>query len=207
MAVVFEEIGQDVHITGGLFKDAVNEGVKQACDEGYFRKSVVSDPLQRVNRGDNTPAVIYTDIVSGDNIKIIVMPKGFRSENMSRIKMLNPSQGEEAIVDFVKEIVVLAGGKPCPPLVIGVGVGGTFDYSAYLSKKAVIRPVGDYSDRFGELEQKINAVNEIGICSQGIGGRTTALWVAVEGFATHIAGLPVAVNIGCHVTCHAEETI
>lgn len=208
MAVVFAEIGQEVHITDGLFTDAVNEGVRQAYEEGYFRKSVVSDPLLRVNSGDNTPAVIYTDIVAGDKVKLTVMPKGFGSENMSRIKMFNPSQSEDDIVDFVKETVILSGGKPCPPLIIGVGIGGTFDYSAYLSKKALLRPIGEYSERFGELEKKLLlAVNQTGVGPQGLGGDTTALWVAVEGFATHIAGLPVAINIGCHVTRHAYEII
>ncbi len=208
MAVVYAEIGQDVHIMGGLFTDAVNEGVKQAYRDGYFRKSVVSNPLSRINSGDNTPAVIYTNIVAGDSVKITVMPKGFGSENMSRIKMFNPSQGEDDIVEFVKETVLISGGKPCPPLIIGVGIGGTFDYSAYLSKKALLRPVGDYSKTYEALEKKIlSAVNQTGIGPQGLGGATTALWVAVEGYATHIAGLPVAVNIGCHVTRHAEEII
>ncbi len=208
MAVVFVELGQDVHIIDGDFTEAVNEGVRRAYDEGYFRKSVVSDPIDRVNSGDNTPAVIYCNIVRGDKIRISVMPKGFGSENMSRIKMFNPSCTEDDIVSFVKETVQLAGGKPCPPLVIGVGIGGTFDYAAYLSKKALLRPTGKLSSRFGELEQKIlKAVNETGIGPQGLGGNTTALWVAVEGFPTHIAGLPVAVNIGCHVTRHGEAVI
>lgn len=208
MAVIFAEIGQEVHISGELFEDAVNEGVRQAYDVGYFRKSVVKDPLERKNSGDNTPAIIYTRIVGGDKISLSVMPKGFGSENMSRIKMLNPSEGEDAIVDFVKETVCIAGGKPCPPLIIGVGIGGTFDYAAVLSKKALLNEVGKNSIRFGELEQKIlKAVNETGIGPQGLGGDVTALWVSVEGYATHIAGLPVAVNIGCHVTRHAKEII
>ncbi len=208
MAVVFAEIGQDVHIEGGLFRDAVNEGVRQAYRDGYLRKSVVADPLSRVNTTDNTPAVLYTELVEGENIRLYALPKGFGSENMSRQKMFNPTVSTDELVAFVAETVRIAGGNPCPPLVIGVGIGGTFDYSAVLSKKALLREVGSYHPTYGALEKRIlEAVNQTGVGVQGLGKGVTALWAAVETYATHIAGLPVAVNISCHVTRHASAVL
>ena len=210
MACVFLEIGQDVHFVGGDLTDAINEGVRRGYDKGYLRKSVVKDPVRRGNTGDNTPAMIYTEIVPGENIKITVGPKGFGSENMSRLKMFTPSASKQDIVDFVTECVSLAGSNPCPPIVVGVGIGGDFEYSAYLAKKALCR---DLSKRnpdpvYAELEQQmLDSINALGIGSQGFGGTVTALYVNIEKSATHIAGLPVAVNIGCHVTRHAEATI
>ena len=210
MACVFLEIGQDVHMVGGDLADAINEGVRRGYDKGYLRKSVVKDPVRRGNTGDNTPAMIYTEIVPGENIKITVGPKGFGSENMSRLKMFTPSASKQDIVDFVTECVSLAGSNPCPPIVVGVGIGGDFEYSAYLAKKALCR---DLSKRnpdpvYAELEQQmLDSINALGIGSQGFGGTVTALYVNIEKSATHIAGLPVAVNIGCHVTRHAEATI
>ncbi len=209
LACVFLSIGQDLHINGNL-EDAVNEGVRKGYSEGYLRKSVVSDPLNRVNTGDNTPAMIYYDICPGDKLKITVAPKGFGSENMSQIKMLKPSDGIEGVKDFVIKVVEDAGPNPCPPIVVGVGIGGTFDKAAYLAKKALMRPVDQrnsesfYADLENELLEKINA---LGIGPQGFGGRTTALAVNIEKFPTHIAGLPVAVNINCHVTRHMTEEI
>lgn len=209
LACVFLSIGQDVHIKGNL-EDAVNEGVRKGYSKGYLRKSVVSDPLNRVNTGDNTPAMIYYDICPGDKLKITVAPKGFGSENMSQIKMLKPSDGIEGVKDFVIKVVEDAGPNPCPPIVVGVGIGGTFDKAAYLAKKALMRPVDQrnsesfYANLENELLEKINA---LGIGPQGFGGRTTALAVNIEKFPTHIAGLPVAVNINCHVTRHMTEEI
>ena len=209
LACVFLSIGQDVHIKGNL-EEAVNEGVRKGYSQGYLRKSVVSDPLKRVNTGDNTPAMIYYDICPGDKLKITVAPKGFGSENMSQIKMLKPSDGIEGVKDFVIKVVEDAGPNPCPPIVVGVGIGGTFDKAAYLAKKALMRPVDQrnsesfYADLENELLEKINA---LGIGPQGFGGRTTALAVNIEKFPTHIAGLPVAVNINCHVTRHMTEEI
>lgn len=208
MAVVFAEIGQDVHIEGGLFRDAVNEGVRLAYRDGFLRKSVVGDPLARVNTADNTPAVLYTDLVAGDSLTLYALPKGFGSENMSRQKMFNPTVSEDDIVSFVVETVRAAGGNPCPPLVIGVGIGGTFDLSAVLAKKALLREVGDYHPTYGALEKKIlDAVNRSGVGVQGLGTGVTALWTAIEPYATHIAGLPVAVNISCHATRHAKAVL
>lgn len=206
MAVVFAEIGQDVHITGN-FEEAVNKGVARAYTEGYLRKSVVT-PLDRKNTDDNTPAVIYTKLVSGDKIKLTALPKGFGSENMSKIVMMNPTSSQDDIVSFVCKTVKEAGGRPCPPLVIGVGIGGTFDYAAYLAKKAISRD-GDSKDKaVNELERKIlSAVNQTGVGTQGFGGDVTALKVAVETYPTHIASLPVAVNISCHVTRHSEALL
>ncbi|MBE5776773.1 MAG: fumarate hydratase [Clostridiales bacterium] len=209
MACVFVELGQDVHVEGNL-ENAIHEGVRRGYTEGYLRKSVVGDPLERVNTKDNTPAMIYYDIVDGDKIKITVAPKGFGSENMSRIKMLKPSDGVEGVKDFVVEVVEEAGPNPCPPVVVGVGIGGTFDKAALLAKKALLRPVDKrhpekrYADLEEELLEKINA---LGIGPQGFGGRTTALCVNIEKCATHIAGLPVAVNLNCHVTRHQTEVI
>ena len=210
MACVFMEIGQDVHIIGGLLEDVINEGVRQGYDEGFLRKSVVKDPLDRVNTNDNTPAIIYYDIVQGDKIKITVSPKGFGSENMSRIKMLKPSDGLKGVKDFIIETVMLAGPNPCPPIVIGVGIGGTFDKAAYLAKKALIRPLDKRNSKefYSNLEEELlEAINKLGIGPQGFGGKTTALGVNIETYPTHIAGLPVAVNINCHVTRHKEREI
>jgi len=210
MAVIFIELGQDVHIVGAGLEDAVNEGVRQGYSEGYLRKSVVSDPLLRVNSGDNTPAIIYTQIVEGDRVKITVAPKGFGSENMSRVKMLKPSEGIEGVIDFVVETVSIAGPNPCPPIVVGVGIGGTMDKAAYLAKKALLREIGTHSDKehIRDLEvELLERINCLGIGPQGLGGRTTALALNIETFPTHIAGLPVAVNINCHASRHEERVI
>ena len=209
LACVFLSIGQDVNIKGNL-EEAVNEGVRKGYSQGYLRKSVVSDPLKRVSTGDNTPAMIYYDICPGDKIKITVAPKGFGSENMSQIKMLKPSDGIEGVKDFVIKVVEDAGPNPCPPIVVGVGIGGTFDKAAYLAKKALMRPVNQRNseDFYAELEEELlEKINALGIGPQGFGGRTTALAVNIEKFPTHIAGLPVAVNINCHVTRHMTEEI
>ena len=205
MAVIFAEIGQDVHIIGGNFEDAINEGVRQGYVDGLLRKSIVSDPLNRVNTNDNTPAVIHTRIVSGENIKITVAPKGFGSENMSRIKMFTPSATKEDIMNFVVETVTIAGGNPCPPIVLGVGIGGDFEHCAYLSKKALCRDTSERNENpfYREMEEDLlNIINKTNIGPQGFGGKTTALAVNIETAPTHIAGLPVAVNVGCHVTRH-----
>ena len=205
MAVVFIEVGQEVLLVGKSLEDAINEGVARGYTEGYLRCSVVSDPLERVNTNDNTPAIIHTKIVDGDKVKITVAPKGFGSENMSAIKMFTPSATEDDIVDFVVDTVKEAGSKPCPPVVVGVGIGGDFEYSAVLSKKALIRSVEERNanERYAKLEEKmLTKINELGIGAQGFGGEITALAVNIEYFATHIAGLPVAVNMGCHVTRH-----
>ena len=210
MAGVFMEIGQDVHITGGDLTECVNEGVRQGYTDGYLRKSVVKDPIRRGNTGDNTPAILYTEIVPGEQIKITVGPKGFGSENMSRIMMFKPSAGLEGIKDFIIETVKFAGPNPCPPMVVGVGIGGTFDRCALLAKKALMRPLGSsnkdpfYADLEKELLLKINS---LGIGPQGLGGRTTAIGLNIETFPTHIAGMPCAVNINCHVTRHKTEVI
>ena len=209
MACVFLEIGQDVHINGNI-ADAVNAGVKKGYGEGFLRKSVVRDPLDRVNTGDNTPAMLYTDIVPGDQVKITVAPKGFGSENMSQLKMLKPSDGLQGVKDFVIKVVEEAGPNPCPPIVVGVGVGGTFDKAALLAKKAIIRSAEErnanpfYAELEAELLEKVNA---LGIGPQGFGGKTTALAVNIEYLPTHIAGLPVAVNLNCHVTRHKSEVL
>ena len=210
MACVFLEIGQDVHIVGGDLTEAVNEGVRQGYKEGYLRKSVVADPIRRGNTGDNTPAMIYTEIVPGEYIKITMGPKGFGSENMSAIRMLKPSAGLQGIKDFIIETVEAAGPNPCPPMVVGVGIGGTFDKAALLAKKALMRPLDSsnpdpyYADLEVELLEKIN---ELGIGPQGFGGRTTAIGLNIETMPTHIAGMPCAVNINCHVTRHQTEVI
>ncbi len=210
MALVFMEIGQDVHITGDALYDAVNEGVRRGYDKGYLRKSVVKDPVRRGNTGDNTPAVIYTEIVRGENIKITVAPKGFGSENMSAIRMFKPSAGIEGIKDFIIETVENAGPNPCPPMVVGVGIGGTFDKAALLAKKALIRDLGTsnpdpyYADLEKEMLDKINA---LGIGPQGFGGKTTAIGLNIETMPTHIAGMPCAININCHVTRHKTQVI
>jgi fumarate hydratase subunit alpha len=207
MAVVFLEVGQEVQFLGGNINDAINEGVRRGYKEGYLRKSVVSDPLIRKNTNDNTPAIIYYDIVPGDKVKITFAPKGFGSENMSRINMLKPSDGVKGVEDFIVETVSKAGPNPCPPIVVGVGIGGTMDKAAYLAKKALLRPIGKNSklDHIRDLEIRVlEKINNLGIGPQGFGGRTTALSVNIEVFATHIAGLPVAVNINCHASRHEE---
>ena len=210
MACVFLEVGQEVHFVGGGLYDAVREGVKQGYGEGYLRKSVVADPIRRGNTGDNTPAMIHTDIVPGDRVKITVGPKGFGSENMSAIKMLKPSDGLEGIKRFVLDTVEAAGPNPCPPMVVGVGIGGTFEKAAYLAKKALMRPLDRpnpdpyYASLDKELLEKVNA---LGIGPQGFGGLTTALGLNIEVLPTHIAGMPCAVNIGCHATRHKTEVL
>jgi len=210
MACVFLEIGQDVHFAGGNLYDAVNEGVRRGYTNGYLRKSVVADPIRRGNTGDNTPAMIYTEIVPGDKVKITVAPKGFGSENMSAIRMFKPSAGLQGIKDFIIETVEAAGPNPCPPMVVGVGIGGTFDKAAYLAKKALLRPLdSENPDPFyAELEKEmLEKINELGIGPQGFGGRTTALGLNIETLPTHIAGMPCAININCHVTRHVSEVI
>ncbi|KZL93216.1 fumarate hydratase [Clostridium magnum] len=207
MACIFIELGQEIHIVGGSLEDAINEGVRQGYTEGYLRKSVVKDPLDRVNTKDNTPAIIYYDIVPGDKLKIVVAPKGFGSENMSQLKMLKPSDGLQGVKDFVLKVVKEAGPNPCPPIVVGIGIGGSFDKAANLAKKALIRPLAERNSNkfYAELEEELLAeVNALGIGPQGFGGKSTALAVNIETYPTHIAGLPVAVNINCHVTRHAE---
>ena len=210
MAVVFLEIGQDVHFVGGSLEGAVNDGVRKGYTDGLLRKSVVADPIRRVNTNDNTPAIIHTRIVDGDNVKITVAPKGFGSENMSGIRMLTPAATCEDIISAVVDIVKTAGSNPCPPMVIGVGIGGDFEYAAILAKRALCRS-GDERNSdpyYAEMEaDMLSSVNSLGIGPQGFGGKTTALYVNIESFATHIAGLPVAVNIGCHVTRHATEIL
>ncbi len=208
MACVFLEIGQEVHIRGDL-RAAVDEGVRQGYSQ-YLRKSVVRDPLDRVNTGDNTPAMLYTELVPGDGLKITVAPKGFGSENMSQIRMLKPSDGLQGAKDFILKVVVDAGPKPCPPIVVGVGLGGTFDKAALLAKKALMRPLNVRSEDpfYRALEEELlEKINGLGIGPQGFGGRTTALAVNIETLPTHIAGLPVAVNINCHVTRHKTEVL
>lgn len=210
MAVVFVEIGQDVHFTGGNFEEAINEGVRRGYTEGFLRCSVVSDPLIRKNTGDNTPAVIHTKIVDGDKVKITVAPKGFGSENMSRLKMFTPAATREDIVEYILDCVVKAGGNPCPPIVLGIGIGGDFEQCAYLAKKALCRDVSirNSNEYYADMEKEIlSLVNCLNIGPQGFGGKTTALAVNIETAPTHIAGLPVAVNFGCHVTRHKSTTI
>ena len=209
MACVFLKVGQEVHIDGNL-EEAINEGVRRGYGEGYLRKSVVRDPLNRVNTGDNTPAVIHYEIVPGDRLEITVVPKGFGSENMSALKMLKPSDGVAGVLDFVVQTVREAGPNPCPPIVVGVGIGGTFEKAAYLAKKALLRNVesANPDPYYAALEQELlNRINALGIGPQGFGGATTALGVNIETYPTHIAGLPVAVNISCHVTRHESEVL
>lgn len=211
LAILFVEMGQDVHITGGGFREAVNEGVRIAYDKGYLRKSSVDDPVfERKNTKDNTPAIIYTDIVPGDKIKIMAMAKGFGSENMSALGMLTPAAGSKGIVDFVVETVRKAGPNPCPPTVVGVGIGGTADMAMVTAKKATARKIGSYNPnaKFSAIEKEIlEKANNLGIGPAGLGGNITVLWVNVEYLPTHIAGMPVAVNICCHASRHAEGTI
>lgn len=210
MAVIFLEIGQDVHFVGGNLYDAINKGVAEGYTQGYLRKSIVVDPLERVNTNDNTPAVIHTTIVDGDQVKIDVCPKGFGSENMSALKMFTPSATHEDIVNFVVDTISKAGSNPCPPIVVGVGIGGNFEHCAYLAKKALCRDVSIRNSKplYADLESKmLENINKLGIGPQGFGGTITALAVNIEEAPTHIAGLPVSVNVGCHVTRHATETI
>jgi fumarate hydratase subunit alpha len=209
MACVFAEIGQDAHISGS-FEDAVNEGVRRGYESGYLRKSVVGDPLRRVNTGDNTPASITVHLVPGDRIRLTVAPKGFGSENMSRLQMLKPSDGEKGVKDFIVETVRLAGPNPCPPVILGVGIGGTFDKAAYLAKKALLRPLDQPNPDpyYAAMERELlETINGLGIGPQGFGGRTTALGVSVETMPTHVAGLPVAVNMSCHATRRASAEL
>lgn len=209
LACVFVNVGQDVHVIGNL-TEAVNEGVRQGYSDGYLRKSVVRDPLDRVNTGDNTPAMIYYDIVPGDQIEIIVAPKGAGSENMSQIKMLKPADGVQGVKDFILKVVEEAGPNPCPPIVVGVGVGGTFDKAAFLAKKALLRSTDHRNpDPFWAAleEEMLEKINALGIGPQGFGGMTTALCVNIEQYPAHIASLPVAVNINCHVTRHMKGVI
>ncbi|MBQ1515762.1 MAG: fumarate hydratase [Lachnospiraceae bacterium] len=210
MAVIFLEIGQDVHITGGDLSAAVDEGVRRGYEKGYLRKSVVGDPVRRGNTGDNTPAMLTTEIVPGDRIRVTVAPKGFGSENMSQISMFKPSAGLQGIKDFILKAVRDAGPNPCPPIVVGVGIGGTFDKCALLAKKALLRELGTHHPDpfYAELEEEmLEKINATGIGPQGLGGRTTALAVNIETLPTHIAGMPCAVNINCHVTRHRTEVI
>lgn len=207
MACVFVEIGQEVHIVGGSLEDAINEGVRRGYEKGFLRKSIVKDPINRVNTKDNTPAVITYNIVPGDKLKITVAPKGFGSENMSKLKMLKPADGIEGVKSFILETVKLAGPNPCPPIIVGVGIGGNFDRVALLAKKALLRSVNKRSEDlyYADLEKELlESINKMGIGPQGFGGKTTALAVNIETHPTHIAGLPVAVNINCHVARHKE---
>lgn len=210
MAVVFLKVGQDVHFVGGDITEAINNGVRAAYIDGLLRKSVVSDPLNRVNTKDNTPAIIHIEIIPGEKVEITAAPKGFGSENMSGVKMLVPAAGREGVVNAVLDIVKNAGSNPCPPMVIGVGIGGDFEQCALLSKKALCRSLETSNSNpfYAEMEEELlKKVNELGIGPQGFGGKTTALGVNIEYAPTHIAGLPVAVNIGCHVTRHKTVII
>ena len=207
MTVVFITMGQDVHITGGFIEDAINEGVRNGYEKGYLRKSVVNDPIERVNTNDNTPAIIHYEIVPGNDFHIVVAPKGFGSENKSALKMLTPSDGVQGIKKFVLDTISLAGGNPCPPIIVGIGIGGTMERAAYLSKKALLLPVSNVNENktLEALEEELlTEINQLGIGPVGFGGTTTALAVNILTYATHIAGLPVSVNIGCHATRHAE---
>lgn len=210
MTVVFAKIGQDVHIDGGFIEDAINEGIRQGYEEGYLRKSVVKDPIHRVNTKDNTPGIIHYEITKGEKIELTVAPKGFGSENMSRIYMLKPADGIEGVKNAVIETVKLAGPNACPPMVIGVGIGGTFEKCALLAKKALTRNLDKPSDieYVRELEQELlDKINQLNIGPAGLGGGTTALGVNIETYPTHIAGLPVAINICCHVNRHITRTL
>lgn len=209
MACVFVELGQDVHIEGD-FEQAVNNGVRRGYGEGYLRKSVVCDPLRRVNTGDNTPALVTVKLTRGDKMRITVMPKGFGSENMSALKMLKPADGVDGVKNFVLETVEKAGANPCPPIIVGVGIGGSFDKAAYLAKHALLRPVNEPNpdEYYAALERELlDKINALGIGPQGFGGKTTALAVLIEAMPTHVAGLPVAVNISCHATRRASASL
>lgn len=202
MACVFLELGQDVHIDGDI-EEAVNNGVRRGYGDGYLRKSVVCDPLRRVNTGDNTPALLSVKLVPGESLRITVMPKGFGSENMSALKMLKPADGVEGVKHFILETVEKAGANPCPPIIVGVGIGGSFDKAAYLAKHALLRPLDEpnHDEYYAALEKELlSGINALGIGPQGFGGKTTALAVLIESMPTHVAGLPVAVNISCHAT-------
>lgn len=211
MTVVFLEIGQDVSIVDGDLYEAINQGVRQGYQKGYLRKSVVDDPfIHRINTGDNTPAIIHMSIVPGDQLKIVIAPKGFGSENMSALKMLKPADGVKGIKDFVIDTVKKAGPNPCPPIVVGVGIGGTMEKAAYLAKRALIRSLGQHheNDEVASLEKELlDEINQLNIGPQGLGGNTTALGVNIETFPTHIAGMPVAINMSCHATRHAEAIL
>jgi fumarate hydratase subunit alpha len=210
MAVVFADIGQDARIVGGLFEDAVNEGVRRGYERGLLRMSVVSDPLRRANTGDNTPCVLHVRLVGGDGIALYVAPKGFGSENMSAMRMFLPTDGAEAIESFVVETVSVAGANPCPPVIVGVGLGGDIEQCALIAKRALLRNPGTRNaDRFyADMERRVlEKINRLGIGPQGFGGRYTAVSVSIEAYPTHIAGLPCVVNIGCHATRHASATI
>lgn len=210
MAIVFVDIGQDVHVTGGSLADAINEGVRLGYKNGYLRKSVVRDPIDRINTGDNTPAIIHFNIVEGEDLKIELAPKGFGSENMSAVKMLKPSDGLVGVKNFILETVETAGPNPCPPMVVGVGIGGSFEKAAILAKSALLRPIDrrNSTPYVEELEREmLERINKLGIGPSGLGGRITALAVNIEVFPTHIAALPVAVNISCHATRHASVII
>lgn len=211
MACIFLDIGQDVHFVDGSLEEAINEGVRRGYKDGYLRKSIVKDPvLNRVNTKDNTPAIIYYNIVDGDKVKVTVSPKGFGSENMSKIAMLKPSDGIEGVKKFILKTVEEAGPNPCPPMVVGVGIGGTFDKVALLAKKALLRPINEKNknEDYAKLEEELlKDINSLGIGPQGFGGLTTALGINIETYPTHIAGMPVAVNISCHVTRHKERVI
>ncbi|MBQ9014985.1 MAG: fumarate hydratase [Firmicutes bacterium] len=210
MACVFIDLGQEVHLTGGLLEDAVNEGVRRGYGEGYLRKSIVADPLRRENTGDNTPADLVVRLTAGDRVKITVAPKGFGSENMSQIRMLPPSAGAQGVEDFVVSVCEAAGANPCPPIVVGVGIGGNFNKAALLAKRALLQPLDEDNPDpyYAEMEHRLlERINGLGIGPQGFGGRTTALKVNILSAPTHIAGLPVAVNINCHVSRHAEVVV
>ena len=210
MAVLFIEVGQDVHFTGGDINEAINNGVARGYIDGRLRCSIVSDPLERVNTGNNTPPVVHLKFIPGDKVRIMAAPKGFGSENMSALKMMTPSVTQDEIVDFVVESIAKAGSNPCPPIVVGVGIGGDFEKCAYLAKKALCRDVSKRNEKplYRELEEKmLRSINALGIGPQGFGGSVTCLAVNIEQAPTHIAGLPVSVNVGCHVTRHAEAVI
>lgn len=207
MIVVFVELGQDVHVEGGWIEDAINEGVRQGYEDGFLRKSVVNDPIERINTKDNTPAVINYSVVEGDELKITIAAKGFGSENMSRLTMLKPADGLEGVKKFILETVELAGPNPCPPIIVGVGIGGTFDKVTRIAKEVLMRPLDKYNENpfYADLEREMEEeIAKLGIGPQGFGGRTTALRVLIDTFPTHIAGLPVAVNIQCHAARHKE---
>lgn len=210
MAVVFVDWGQDCHLTGGSLEEAVNDGVARGYVEGHLRLSVVGDPLRRGNTNNNTPAILHLRMVPGDQVDITIAPKGFGSENMSSLKMFNPSVTQEQVEDHIVDCVARAGSNPCPPVVVGVGLGGTSETAAELAKRALLRPVGEHhpDPYYAEMEARIlERVNRLGIGPQGLGGVTTALWVSINTYGTHIAGLPCAVNLGCHVTRHAHVTL
>ncbi len=210
MAVVFIDLGQEVHLTGDLLETAVNRGVARAYEEGYLRKSVVKDPLLRENTNDNTPAILHLRIVEGNRVRILAVPKGFGSENMSAVRMFTPAATKEDIIDFVVETVKTAGGNPCPPVTVGVGIGGTMEMAALIAKRALTRPLDKRHPHpfYAEMEEELlKRLNRTGVGPQGMGGYATALGAAIETYPTHIAGLPVAVNMGCHAARHAEITL